>query len=177
MGPAAEAGEVTVLTLIELLPTLPGEQARLAVGIQEAPLAHPDHPTLTCLAGAGTIRAATLLAEIGDCRARFPDPASFAGAAGVAPSNRQSGQFFRCNKQLSAPLVGWHMTPNVPTPNALARDTQDGARARGHRYPHAGILAKTGPGSCGAAGKTPSPLAPTYTADLATATYSGGRLT
>ena len=37
-------------------------------------------------------RAARLLAEIGDCRARFPTPESLACLAGVAPSTRQSGK-------------------------------------------------------------------------------------
>ncbi|MBD3947818.1 transposase, partial [Nocardioides ganghwensis] len=39
-------------------------------------MAHPDGPIFQSLPRAGTVRAATLLAEIGDCRARFPDAAS-----------------------------------------------------------------------------------------------------
>ncbi|HWS92895.1 MAG TPA: transposase [Mycobacterium sp.] len=35
---------------------------------------------------AGTIRAARLLAEIGDCRARVPTPEALTCLAGVAPS-------------------------------------------------------------------------------------------
>lgn len=46
----------------------------------------------TSLPRAGVIRAATILAEIGDCRARFPDSESLAGLAGVAPSTRRSGR-------------------------------------------------------------------------------------
>ena len=38
------------------------------------------------------MRAARLLAETGDCRARFPDPESLAALAGVAPVTRQSGK-------------------------------------------------------------------------------------
>ena len=38
------------------------------------------------------VRAARLLAEIGDCRARFPTPDSLACLAGVAPSTRASGK-------------------------------------------------------------------------------------
>ena len=54
----------------------------------------------------GRVRAARLLGEIGDCRARFPHPESLACLAGVAPSTRQSGKIrsvgFRwsCDKQL-----------------------------------------------------------------------------
>ncbi|MGO9784075.1 MAG: transposase [Streptosporangiaceae bacterium] len=45
-----------------------------------------------CLPRSGTIRAARLLAEIGDCHARFPDPQSLRCLAGVAPSSRQFRQ-------------------------------------------------------------------------------------
>lgn len=146
-GAAADASEVIVLTLVDLLATLRDEQARLEVRIKEALLAHPDGPIFQSLPRAGTIRAATLLAEIGDCRARFPDPASLAAAAGVAPSTRQSGKFHNvayrrgCNKQLRAALVDW--AQDTPRANAWARDTYDRARARGHRHPHAArILAQ-----------------------------------
>ena len=40
---------------------------------------------------AWTLRAARLLAEIGDCRSRFPDPWSLAALAGTAPVTRRSG--------------------------------------------------------------------------------------
>ena len=66
------------------------------------------------------VRAADLLAEIGDCRARFPDPQALAAAAGVAPSTRQSGKnlhvFYRrgCNKHLRAVLIDLaQVTPRV----------------------------------------------------------------
>jgi hypothetical protein len=61
-GPAAEAGEVIVGTLVDLL-------------------SHLSAPS----------RAAPPLTEIGDCRARFPEAQALA-AAGVAPSARQSGK-------------------------------------------------------------------------------------
>lgn len=146
-GAAADASEVIVLTLVDLLTTLREEQNQLEVRIKEALLAHPDGLIFQSLPRAGTIRAATLLAEIGDCRARFPDPASLAAAAGVAPSTRQSGKFLTvayrqgCNKQLRTALIDW--AQDTPRANAWARDTYDRARARGHRHPHAArILAQ-----------------------------------
>ena len=42
--------------------------------------------------GSGSVRAARLLAEIGDARGRFPTADSLACLAGVAPSTRQSGK-------------------------------------------------------------------------------------
>jgi transposase len=49
-------------------------------------------PTPSCPSRARSLRAARLLAEIGDCRARFPTPESLALSAGATPSTRQSGQ-------------------------------------------------------------------------------------
>jgi transposase len=48
--------------------------------------------TFTSLPRSGTIRAARLLAEIGDARGRFPARDSLTCLAGVAPSTRQSGK-------------------------------------------------------------------------------------
>jgi transposase len=146
-GPAAEASEVIVLTLIDLLAGLRAQQAALQARIKEALLAHPDGPILTSLPRAGTVRAATLLAELGDCRARFPDAAALAAAAGVAPSTRQSGKHLNvayrrgCNKQLRAAVIDW--AQDTPRANAWAADTYQRARDRGCRHPHAArILAQ-----------------------------------
>ena len=54
--------------------------------------AHPDAPIFTSLPKAGTVRAARLLAEIGDCRGRFPTAQALISLAGAAPSTRQSGK-------------------------------------------------------------------------------------
>jgi transposase len=137
-----------VLTLVDLLAQLREQQADLEARIKEALLAHPDGPIFTSLPRAGIVRAATLLAEIGDCRARFPDPAALAAAAGVAPSTRQSGKHLTvayrrgCNKQLRHALIDW--AQDTPRANAWARDTYDRARNRGCRHPHAArILAQS----------------------------------
>lgn len=140
-GPAAEASELIVTTLVDVLSELRARQDELETRIREALLAHPDGPIFTSLPRAGVVRAATLLAEIGDCRARFPDPQALAAAAGVAPSTRQSGRHrnvaYRrgCNKQLRAALVDW--AQDTPRANPWARNTYDRARARGCRHPHA----------------------------------------
>jgi transposase len=51
---------------------------------------HADAQIFTSLPRSGTPRAARLLAEIGDCRARFPDPESLICLAGIASSIRRS---------------------------------------------------------------------------------------
>jgi len=147
-GPVAEASERIVLTLVTLLVDLREQIAELETSIREALLAHPDGPIFTSLPRAGTIRAATLLAEVGDCRARFPDDTALAAAAGVAPSTRQSGKYLNvgyrrgCNKNLRAALIDW--AQDTPRANAWAADTYNRARGRGCRHPHAArILARS----------------------------------
>ena len=146
-GAAAEASELIVLTLVDLLTQLREQQSMLEAQIKEALLAHPDGPIFQSLPRAGVVRAATLLAEIGDCRVRFPDPQSLAAAAGVAPSTRQSGKHLNvayrrgCNKQLRHALIDW--AQDTPRANAWAEDTYRRARDRGCRHPHAArILAQ-----------------------------------
>lgn len=140
-GPAADASETVVTVLVEVLGTLHAKQDELETRIREGLLAHPDAPIFQSMPRAGTVRAATLLAEIGDCRARYPDPQAMAAAAGVAPSTRQSGKYLNvtyrrgCNKQLRAALVDW--AQDTPRANPWAQDTYRRARERGCRHPHA----------------------------------------
>lgn len=67
-GVAAEAAEVIVTALVDLLTTIRAQQDRLETRIREALLAHPDSPIFQSLPPAGTMRAATLLAGVGDCQ-------------------------------------------------------------------------------------------------------------
>jgi transposase len=81
-----------VLALVEVLKSVRTQIDELTAGITEQLETHPDGTIFTSLPRAGVVRAATLLAEIGDCRERFPDPESLAALAGVAPSTRRSGR-------------------------------------------------------------------------------------
>ncbi len=103
--------------------------------------AHLDAHIFINLPRAGRVRAARLLGEIGDCRARFPTPESLTCLAGAAPSTRQSGKSrsvgFRwaCDKQLRDAVCDFAGDSRRANPWAdkLYRD----ARARGHDHPHA----------------------------------------
>ena len=103
--------------------------------------AHADAHIFTSLPRSGTVRAARLLAEIGDCRARFPTPEALMCLAGVAPSTRQSGKMrsvgFRwaCDKQLRDAVCDFANGSRHANP--WAADLYDRARARGHDHPHA----------------------------------------
>ena len=103
--------------------------------------AHADQQIFTSLPRAGRVRAARLLGEIGDCRAKFPTPESLICLAGVAPSTRQSGKShvvgFRwaCDKQLRDAVCDFAGDSRRAKP--WAADLYDRARARGHDHPHA----------------------------------------
>lgn len=52
---------------------------------------HPDARLFASFPGTGLVTTATLLAEIGEDRPRFPSPGSLLAEAGLAPVTRQSG--------------------------------------------------------------------------------------
>jgi len=140
-GPAEHA--MTVIT-DQFVTTLRDLRARIDVldaEIAEALHLHPDGKTFTSLPRAGTNRAALLLAEIGDCRSRFPDDTALAAASGVAPSTRASGKrhhvAFRhsCDKKLREALIDFAADSRRASP--WAADIYDRARARGKPHPHA----------------------------------------
>jgi transposase len=125
------AALVAIMTQIEAL----------AQQITEALNTHPDREIFIHLPKAGTIRAARMLAEIGDARGRFPTAESLACLAGVAPSTRESGKArvvsFRwaVDKQLRDAICDF--AGDSRHKNPWAADLYARARARGHDHPHA----------------------------------------
>ncbi|MFG2167978.1 transposase, partial [Micromonospora chersina] len=104
-------------------------------------LQHPDAAVFTSLPRAEIVRAARLLAEIGDARGRFPTPEALTCLAGAAPSTRQSGKVkvvgFRwaVDKQLRGAVIDFAGDSHHANP--WAADLYQRARARGHDHPHA----------------------------------------
>ena len=123
-----------LLTLVEQIKTLSAQIGRQLD-------AHADQQVFTSLPRAGRVRAARLLAEIGDCRAKFPTPESLACLAGAAPSTKQSGKLravtFRwaCDKQLRDAVTDF--AGDTRHANPWAADLYTRARDRGHDHPHA----------------------------------------
>jgi len=143
-GAAGEHGRVLAGITHAYLATLQAITAQietLAQQIAENLTVHPDRDIFTTLPRAGTVRAARLLAEIGDARGRFPTPASLACLAGVAPSTRESGKArivaFRwaVDKQLRDAVCDF--AGDSRRKNPWAADLYNRARARGHDHPHA----------------------------------------
>jgi transposase len=127
--------------LLAVLTTLAEQIKTLSTQISEQLTLHGDQHVFTNLPRAGRVRAARLLAEIGDCRARFPTPQALACLAGAAPSTRQSGKIravgFRwaCDKQLRDAITDFAADSRKANP--WAADLYNHARARGHDHPHA----------------------------------------
>lgn len=126
--------------LIVVLATLLAQIKELSTQISRQLEAHADAHIFTSLPRAGRVRAARLLAEIGDCRAKFPTPESLACLAGVAPSTRQSGRMrsvgFRwaCDKQLRDAACDF--AGDSRHANPWAADLYNRAIDRGHDHAH-----------------------------------------
>jgi transposase len=126
---------------VALLTTLIEQINALSAEISQQLEEHADQQIFTSLPRSGTVRAARLLAEIGDCRGRFPTPESLACLAGVAPTTRQSGKSrsvgFRwaCDKQLRDAVCDF--AGDTRHANPWAADLYQRARDRGHDHTHA----------------------------------------
>jgi len=136
------------LAFVAVLKTLVAQIAELDSRIAELLDNHPDAHIFTSLPRSGTIRAATLLAEMGDCRDRFPTADTFVCLAGTAPSTRASGRHravtFRwsADKKLRDALCDFAGDSWRANPWAEARYRN--LRADGKTHPHATrILART----------------------------------
>jgi transposase len=140
-GPAGEAGAAVTAAYTAVLRAISTQIEALATRIGEQLTLHHDGQIFTSLPRSGTVRAARLLAEIGDARGRFPTADSLACLAGVAPSTRQSGKTksvgfrFGADKQLRDALCDFAGDSRHANPWAAELYAQ--ARARGHDHAHA----------------------------------------
>ena len=140
-GPEGTARAHITHALVAGLIALRTQIKALEDQIAEQLAAHPDAAIFTSLPKSGTVRAARLLAEIGDARGRFPTPEALACLAGAAPSTRQSGKVkivtFRwaVDKQLRGAVIDFAGDSHHDNP--WAADLYRRARARGHDHPHA----------------------------------------
>ena len=110
-GAEGEARGAITLALVDTVEMINTRIAGIEDRIAEVFAGHPDRVVFASLPRSGTVRAANLLAEIGDCRQKFPTDTALAALAGVSPSPRQSGKreqtVFRwaCNKKLRFAVV------------------------------------------------------------------------
>jgi transposase len=146
-APAGRAGEIEtrrrrsiVQRLTRTLQVMVEQIGELETEIADALHAHPDGEIFSSFFRSrdSVICAATLLAEIGDCRARYPHRDAIAAQAGQAPVAIESGKRknakFRwaCNKRLRNALGTLAMSTRQWNP--WAADRYANARARGHNH-------------------------------------------
>ena len=148
LGDEGDARGTVTLAYVAILRALRAQIDELDTRLDELLDAHPDAVIFRSLPRCATIRAATLLAEIGDCRARFPDAESLSCLAGVAPSTRASGRHravtFRwsSDKKLRDALCDF--AGDSWRGNAWAEQRYRQLRADGKSHPHAErILARS----------------------------------
>src|SRR3984885_14069742 len=115
--------------------------SELDIQISQALDAHPDGEIFRSFFSSreSVICAATILSEIGDCRARYPHRDAIAADGGQAPVAKESGKRkhakFRwaCNKRLRNALSTLGHSTRMWTPWAAARYAAARARGRSHR--------------------------------------------
>jgi transposase len=144
---AGRAGEIEtrrrrsiVLRLTRTLEVMVTQIGELESEIADALDAHPDGEIFRSFFRSrdSVICAATLLGEIGDCRARYPHRDAIAADAGQAPVAVESGKRknakFRwaCNKRLRSALGTLALVTRRWNP--WAADRYANARARGHNH-------------------------------------------
>jgi transposase len=130
-----------VLTLVATLKQINAQLKQLERQITTRIREHPDGQIFLSLFKGSTITAAEMLAEIGDCRARYPTRDALAGDAGQAAVAIESGKRktarFRwgCNKRLRGAFCT--LADSTRHWHPWAQDLYAAAIARGHDHPRA----------------------------------------
>lgn len=149
-APAGRAGELetearraVVLGLVASLEPVVAEISELTSQIRGALATHPDRVVFAPLFrdAKTVICPATLIAELGDCRGRYPTDAAMAADAGMSPVALESGKLrvatFRraCDKRLRDAVAT--LADSTRHWHPWAREVYRRARARGQDHPHA----------------------------------------
>ena len=138
-----EARRAVVLGLLSALEPIVCEIAALDAQIRERLAAHPDAAIFAPLFRdrRTAICPATLIAELGDCRGRYPTEAAMAADAGMSPVALESGKLrvatFRraCDKRLRLAVAT--LADSTRHWHPWAKEVYRRARARGQDHPHA----------------------------------------
>ena len=138
-----EARRIVVLSLVSTLRSVVQQITLLNSQIAHAVRSHPDGELFLSLFRdpKATVTAASLLAEIGDCRKRYPTNEALAADAGMSPVAKESGKrkvaTFRkaCDHRLRDAVSTLAEASRHRHP--WARDVYRRARGRGCDHPHA----------------------------------------
>ena len=150
------------------LTTITAQIQALAQQITQAPHNHPDQAIFTSLPKAGTIRAARMLAEIGDARAGSPPPARWPAwpasrpppaSPARQPSSRSAGPL---TNNSATPSATSPATAGTPIPGPLTSTAKPAPAATTTPTPSASSPAP-GSASSGNAGPPAPPTTPATT--------------
>ncbi len=138
-----EARRQVVLGLVAALKPIVEQIKLITSQIAGALDAHPDGQIFRSLFRdpKSVATAAELLAEIGDCRNRYPTRDALAADAGMSPVAVESGKRkvacfrYACDKRLRDAVAC--LADASRKHNPWAHDVYQRARARGHDHPHA----------------------------------------
>ncbi|MCA1700843.1 MAG: IS110 family transposase [Actinobacteria bacterium] len=138
-----EARRAVVLALVAGLRPLVDQIKQLSSEIAGAVRAHSDGEIFLSLFcdPKSTVTAARLIAELGDCRARYPSAEAMSADAGMSPVAIESGKrkvaAFRrgCDHRLRAAVAC--LADSTRHHHPWAREIYRRARARGCDHPHA----------------------------------------
>jgi hypothetical protein len=161
-GAEAEARGAITVALVDTIEMLNTRIAALEAQIADVFAAHPDRAIFASLPRSGTVRAANLLAEIGDCRARFPTDVASPRSLGChrrrasRTNARKPCSAGRATRSCASPSS---TSPMAPAPSTRGPPTSIGERSSGAAATTTPCASSPEPGSAlsGAAGKTASP--------------------
>ena len=138
-----EARRAAVLSLVATLRPLVAQITLLTSQIAAAVRTHTDGPIFLSLFldPKSVVTAASLLAEIGDRRERYPTSETLAADAGMSPVAVESGKRkvacfrYACDKRLRNAVAA--LADSTRHHHPWAHSVYQAARARGHDHPHA----------------------------------------
>ncbi len=140
-GAETAARKVAVLGYVAVIASLNAAIKDLDKEVATRLGEHPDGEIFTSLPRSGSISAAQMLAEWGDCRQAYAGPEAVAALAGMSPVTKKSGKHkavhFRwaCNKRFRTAV---HIfADNSRHGSDWAAGIYAQARARGADHPHA----------------------------------------
>jgi transposase len=128
----------TTMLFVDQLELLNTQLRATTKRVRERLAAHPDAAIFLSFPGMGEITAATLLAEMGEDRQRFPTAAALLAETGTAPVTRASGRSrsvhfrYAANKRMRHAIDWWSFVS--VRENAWAGEAYQQARARGHQH-------------------------------------------
>ena len=133
-APGTVAGKsFSAQTFTRLLRLLNSQLAEYEDAMAAAVAEHPDAPIFTNFPGVGPVLTGVLLAEIGEDRTRFPDPAVLLAEAGLAP--RTVRFRYAADTHLREAAMWWAFNSLETSPWAAAtfRQARDSQGQRYHR--------------------------------------------